>query len=487
MAHAQRKRIAVLACTLPAFMLLSFPTPAKSQTHEPSASEAPPACTVVDLDITVRFGNEETKAVSTQKEPSSVQVVTVQKRNISGHLCTFEQPINGPNFTPDRAEGEEPFTVNQIPFSPLKLEPGQAARQTWRWRSNMPDVGRSCFEPKWMWGPPLVVAPSLLKPVCSNIDLSPWSVVDAPHSPGESDASSSDAEVFAFKLTADKHVYDIGEWFPLHLSLDQASGSPAPREDCPTLYLRERSPDGATRIDEMKPLAFKGCKSHGFGMEIRGDWQSGFVLDSGANSRWAGHGTHTLQVFVLTGSPDDGLIQFASSNPLQLEVVDPATLLRQWGPLVKGLQADITLDKTEFSVGEEVPLHAAIENLSSDAPVFSWDTVWDPCEVAGIKIRDARGNPLPPSAFFEQTSICTGHGLGPRPLEKGKMVPLEWRLGALGALPKLPGDYIVDLIWTPCVGTATTSPSTGMIDPPKTCVTVTAEAAFRIVDRKHAE
>jgi hypothetical protein len=55
------------------------------------------------------------------------------------------------------------------------------------------------------------------------------------------------------------------------------------------------------RIDEVQPLAFKGCSQAALGYES-GDWKSGFDLDSGANSRWEGIGQHEFEVFQLAGS-----------------------------------------------------------------------------------------------------------------------------------------------------------------------------------------
>jgi hypothetical protein len=471
MTHRQQRRFAGLACAMAVQALLAFPASTTAQAPESSPPTTPPACNAPDLDITLQFGSEET-TIKPNNEAIEYAVILVRKRNISGHPCVFEEHFIGPNFNPDRVEGEQPYIVNQIPLPPLTLTPGQAAQQTWRWRSNSPDLGRHCLQPKWMWGPPLVVAPSLLKPICSNIDISTFSVLDPPVSPADA-ASPTDGQTFAFRLTTNKSTYDEGESFSLRLSLDPASPIPAPAADCPTLYLRERSPDGGTRIDEIRPLAFKGCGTQAF-RDDPGDWQSGFDVDSGAHSRWTGIGDHTLQVFIMNGTAEDRKIRFVASNPLNFRIADPTALARRWGPLTEGLRADVTFDKSEFQVGEEIPLHAAVENLSSDVPVFSVDPVWDPCGVVDIQIRDSRGNLWPRESGFGSGPICMGHGRGPRLLEKGKIDPLEGHLGAFGR-PHMPaGNYTIQLTWTPCVGKQN--------DPTTTCVTVRATASIRIVE-----
>jgi len=231
-------------------------------------------------------------------------------------------------------------------------------------------------------------------------------------------------------------------------------------DSCPTLYLRQRSPDGATRIDEVKPLAFKGCSRTVLGHEP-GDWQSGFDLDSGANSKWEGVGEHEFEVFQLSGSRDEAKIHFVSSNILRVQIADPTAIQRQWGQRVKGIAADITLDKDTYRVGEDVPLHLAIEDFNADVPIYSWDPTWDPCMVLGIELQDAGGTPLPVNERFPHSSICTGHGFGPRPFPKGKVVAIERKLRAEGWLPNHPGTYKVVITWSPCFGRRDELPTGG--------------------------
>jgi hypothetical protein len=156
--------------------------------------------------------------------------------------------------------------------------------------------------------------------------------------PGEND------RVPAFNLTADKSLYYAGESFSVRLARAQTSLQISTSEDgCPALYLRQRSPDGGTRIDEVRPLAFKGCGKPVFGHQL-GDWRSGFDLPSGANSWWSGVGEHLLEIFQLTSSQDAPELHFAYSNVLRIHLADPSTIPRTWGPKVKGIATDITLD-----------------------------------------------------------------------------------------------------------------------------------------------
>lgn len=399
-------------------------------------------CTAADFDISVQFLNG----------PADSFAVVADKRNISSHSCVFDGPMYGPSFVPDRVPGNPPFALcydcensapnGQSPRHPLlTLTPGQVARQVFLWRTAPPIETVKCLQPHWMSGPILLVAPSLLKKVCSDIEVGRFSL-----------AVDSEPIVPRFALTSDRSTYYEGEHFSVRVALFQPDPEARSNEEiCPTLYLRQRSPDGETRIDEVQPLAFKGCRNIVLGHQP-GDWHSGFDLDSGANSKWAGIGEHALEVLQLVDSPDNGPIRFVSSNVLRIQLADPSAIQRKWGPRLKGVAADITLDKEAFRVGEDVPLHMAVENFDAEVPVYSGDPRWDPCSVVSLEVRDASGHPLPSSERFPSFSICTGHGFGPKPYAKGKVVPLERTLGGEGFLPNHAGKYTVVVTWVPCAG-----------------------------------
>ncbi|HWF48273.1 MAG TPA: hypothetical protein VG168_14785 [Bryobacteraceae bacterium] len=101
--------------------------------------------------------------------------------------------------------------------------------------------------------------------------MSGASLVAAPgHAPAEARAADDEAPVFA--LRSDRGKYYEGENFMLRVALRQpGAGSPSNQEACPKLYIWQRSPDRTTRIDEVKPLAFKGCGPPVLGHPI-GDW-----------------------------------------------------------------------------------------------------------------------------------------------------------------------------------------------------------------------
>jgi hypothetical protein len=138
------------------------------------------------------------------------------------------------------------------------------------------------------------------------------------------------------------------------------------------------------------------------------------------------------------------------------------------------------LDKDTYRIGEDVPLHLAIEDFDADVPLYTWDPLWDPCMVVGIEVQDAAGHPLSADERFPDSSICTGHGFGPRPFQKGKVVPLERTLRAEGWLPNHPGKYTIVLTWSPCSGWRKET-STGWLAHLMPYAVVQAKATIHIV------
>lgn len=429
-------------------------------------------CVAANFDTSLTFING----------PENYYGIVVNRRNISSHPCAFDGPMYGPSLVPDRVEGHKPYGLcyyceerlpnGQTPvIPPITVDPGKVARQTFRWKTIPSSAEEPCLQLEWMAGPVLVAAPSLLKGVCSDIEVSRFSLAE----PDEDDQNPQ------FKLTADKNLYYEQEFFSVRLSrVSSTSQTALVKEGCPTLYLRQRSPDGATRIDEVQPLAFKNCGQPTLGHDP-GDWQSGFDLDSGANSRWLGAGEHSMEALQLVGSVDDSHLKFMTSNVLRVKIVDPAAISRKWGPVIKGVAADITLDKEMFHVGEDIPLHMAIENFDAAVPIYSWDALWDPCMVIAIEVRDTDGHPLPESKRLPQSSICTGHGFGPRPLAIGKVIPIERTLRSEGWLPKHPGIYYVLMTWAPCYDAKKRASSTEHPTQLKTYAIVHATAKIQII------
>lgn len=160
---------------------------------------------------------------------------------------------------------------------------------------------------------------------------------------------------------------------------------------------------------------------------------------------------------------------------------DPALIPRKWNGKAKGVGVDVTLDKDKYRLGEDVPLHVAIENFHAPVPIYATDPLWDPYAAIGIEVRDVRGRLLAENERSSNGKIWMGHGRGPVLYEPGKLVTIERTLASQGWLPTRPGAYTVMVTWCPVDGTQfEPSPGLSLKDDIKIYATVQAVATFRI-------
>lgn len=413
-----------------------------------------PDCTRADFDTSVQF----------RDGPGATYSIVIVRRSIVGHACTLpDSSEEMPTITVEGLEGQpnsikycypceyrEPNGMYRVHPS-VTVRPGAVITQRVGWRTQPATPDTLCVQPKWIGGPVFVVAPERLKPICSEVQVSWFNAAESNSLPTLSDvvpselAHVAEEERPAFRITSSKESYYSEEHFYIHVEVLDQELQPNLRENCPVLELRHRSPDGDTRTDELFPEAFTTCKGKVMGAAV-GDWRRGFDLDAGAQSRWKGFGEHEFQVRQFTGISTEGIYQFALSNTLKVQVIDPTQVERKWSGRDKGVWADITLDKTTYQVGQDIPLHIAIQNHDADVPIYSGDPVWDPPPL-GLEVRDGLGRPLPAASRFESFSFWTGHGRGPIPYTRGNTVTIEMSLRREGWLPKQPGDYVVVVTW----------------------------------------
>ncbi len=462
MFHVIQLRVSVLVV-----LLALSAAPSMAQQRPVDVRQQYPACASADLDTSLRFGIEA----------NGDHRVVIDRENVSDHACVL--PGFDVNLNLTQNFYREPLG------GPVVALPGQTGEEVVRWSAVPLNDKTKCVKLEWMRAPILAVVPSLLHKVCSEVNTSLWTLTESPadHSadPPASIGSNRDPQEPALQLTSDKNVYDDGESFVLHVTRD-SSNEWAPPEDspCPLLVLSVNSPGHEVRVDEVQPIAFQNCGPDQ-GIRSTQDWKTGFDLNSGMGSRWGGTGEHSLQVFALASSPKAAELRFVASNVLRLQILDPLLIPRKWGPLTMGLHASIALDKDTYRVGEDVPLHIAIQNLSSDQPVYSTSPIWDPFETVWVEVLNERGQPLTVAERLRPARFMTGHGRGLMAFEKGKPVALEWTLGRLGWLPKNIGSYTIIAMWAPCITANADTTGTFIRVDPKSCVPVRATAAIQII------
>lgn len=484
----RRSRRFILAGIFPVFCLAVLAPAAKSQSQEvtiPDTGQVVPVCKPADLDSHVSFFRAKTQFT-----------VAFNIQNISEIQCAPQPAIGFPEF--DTAHGPQATQSSlcidcedRLPdgtyrvHAPVVLKPGEIAHQTFRWNTVAPTAAVKCLKLKALAGAVFVVTPQLFKPVCSQIAVSrvyAGAFVPPARENLQPTGKTPAGEIFA--LSSSKPRYYQGDIFDLHVVLRYPHSARPSSKACPTLFLRERSPDGDTRFDNVRAFGFEPCKT--FWPTWNGmlpvDWQSRFEVDSGAESRWTGIGEHTFELFEPVGSSHDGEIRFACSNKLAVQIDDPALIARTWSGKANGIGVDVTLDKSTYELGENIWLHIAVENFDAPVSIYATSPMWDPFKSIGIEVRGARGRLLPESERYPFSPIWIGEGHGPVLFPPGKLVPIERSLAIQGWLPNQPGVYTVVVTWH---ALQRTHPERGLQPPQKyafkSYATVRATASFRVV------
>jgi hypothetical protein len=382
--------------------------------------------------------------------------IVFDARNISEHVCKLDGRIPAGPMSPGYG-----FHPNLLPDlldsgkEQLVLQPGETGNFAYSWKTMPGDPSIVCVESRTIFGPILIVAPTLLPQVCSKINLRGYFAGRF--------VSAAD-EDNTLDLFAPKESFVDKEYFYLQASRKLGAGysegepvipfiaSQSQKVDFP-VYLWHRSPDGETRLDEMAAYVVP-CFGSRAPTTTGANGQPCIQVDSGVGSRWTGTGDHDFQVYERIGSATDSPMQFRTSQLLKVLVTDPASIQRTWQGRVGGLAVDITLDKAVYAVGDDIPIHIAVENMAVDAPVYGWDPSWDPGQAIGIELFDAQGKVVP-ETVLRNFGFMSGHGFGPRLLFlKGKLVAIERRYSDSRRDPLMPGSYTIVVSWHPIVGSA---------------------------------
>jgi hypothetical protein len=375
-------------------------------------------------------------ALHVYQAPENVQVIALNYRNKTERVCTLR---------PDGGPAQGPL---------LTLEPGAVAHSSFRWRTQASSVDAPCHElndrrmsvNRSSYGL-LLVSRTLLPQICSEVQYGAY--FPGPFTPDwKIPVFESSTVATAPILTASKQMYYQNEHVDLRLKLTIEMPSAI---SCPVLFETMRDEHGSTRIDEIvNPKT--GCHNSWGGM-----WKGPpdeFDIDAGENSRWGGLGPRTITVLELSGAAPDGELRLVPSNSVTFQIADASSIQRVWGKTEEGVRADLTLDTTEYSLGKDVPLHIAIENVSAAVRVYG--EPFRPRPAFGnylgnsleVTVQDEDG-PLVPQFNGLFPSTTGGPSLCPGSVGQGKPVSLEMSLGRLGLLPRKPGTYKIVVRWSP--------------------------------------
>ena len=436
-----------------------------------------PNCTAADLDASIQAA----------EGPNALYTLAINYRKISGHDCRLGQSSE-PGVNPWTFPNGKPFQLchdclGPIPervhptFEPLVLKKDETAHQAFSWRTEPADNDAPCLQLEAMGmsigqGPQqpynLFQCPALLKKVCSPVQFGGFAA-----GPFRENSPQVGMEVPSLELFQDSTPYYPGQKFDLEgRASEPAALLPSSPQTCPVMLRRLKDSNGDTQWDQ---LSYKWCKpEHTVGQGPGG--QIGLKIDA---PQIAG-GNHSISLIQVLPADENGDVAMAESNTIHLYTVDTTTMPRHWGQLVKGIAVDVTLDKQTFALGENVPLHIALENFSGDVPVVGMTPLWDPGMVVTVDVLDAWHHRIEPSG---RSGYYFGHG---RWLlyQKGVLVPMEESLKDEGLLPTEPGTYTVTVTWSPhtCMG-PDCGQSGGVRGEPY--ATVQDTESFEVIDINH--
>jgi len=291
--------------------------------------------------------------------PTDDFTVVFDMRIISGHACSLDRGSYGTNGSPTFPDRTDPWGkvfvlsrdsndrvwgTGKFMETAALLEPGKSAYFSIRWRTKPVKENDPCIHPLAVNWPVHIVVPSLLKPLCSEIEVSAFSL-SAASTPAElKGETGQDSNPGILALTSVRNAYHKGEGVLLHVFLPTNDAASSISQDIhPTIYLRQRSSDGMTEFRETTPLPSRGCEpgdSH-VGMaapileEI--DWKKGFDLDPDfcGSVVWPKRrGDYSFQVFKTTVS-SGATIRFVDSNILHIQFEEAMPLHRNSGPTVE--------------------------------------------------------------------------------------------------------------------------------------------------------
>jgi hypothetical protein len=296
-------------------------------------------CRAVDVDTKFRLTNG----------PDEEFAVVFDMRNVAGHACVLDHGSYGANGSPTVPDRTDPWGKVFVPTADSKnrvwgtgkvaeqavpiLEPDKSAYLTIHWRTKPTKQNDPCIQPVAVNWPVLIVAPSLFKPLCSEIEVSSFGLDEVPPPDELKSETGQDSESKVLVLASERSVYHEGEEIRLHVSLATLDAAISVTKDThPTVYLRQRSSDGTTEFRATDPLPHRGCQpgdSH-MGITVRIfeeiDWKKGFDLDPdfcGSVIRPKRLGDYSFQVFKAIPS-SGGAVRFVHSNVLHIQFENPA-------------------------------------------------------------------------------------------------------------------------------------------------------------------
>ncbi len=447
-----------------------------------SSSPSPelPACKAADLDMTFQ---------STEDSEHNY-ILAMNLRNVSPRTCTMDKVAPPPKFA---INGESKVSncygcegLQLRTGEGVTLAPGETAHQNFSWKT-APSAGTTPCYTSWA-GISLnregtigeLSSGTLIKPVCSPIVAS--SYLPGPAKLAEPGTETTNPPMPVIRWLPEKTTWYRGEEVEIPIVIDDPGNLVSLNErSCPVVLRRLHWPQGGMRMDEVSARRCKATNTQASGKHIK------LVVDTAHPSEWdTATGSYTLDIAVPVKVGNS--VTLANSPDLRLQIVDPASIPRKWGPQVNGVAVDLALDKDTYELGEDIHLHIAMQNFSAKKPVLGL------ISAVSVQVRDSCGLPIAaPERYLDFTTL----GLIPSSPElcpRGKTMANERKLlRDAASMPSYPGTFTIVAIWKPSTGKIKTISRPGLgrfVIAEKIRPYATVESTpltFHLVDNEHPE
>lgn len=306
-----------------------------SVTHSQSSNL--PSCYPAELDTTFLLING----------PGDKFTAAFNMRNVSGHACHLDRVSYGATGSPTVPDRTDPWgkvfvlthesTVRVWGEAWVPAEPGpilasdKLAHMSIVWNARPLRESDPCIQPIAINWPVRIVAPLLMRQLCSEIEVSGFDLgTFRPSAASRKETRRTDALL----LTIDQNNHYDGVNVLLHVSFPKSEARKSPEDRLSRLYVQERYPDGAMDFRSAFRLPQNGCPP------LIGDThlgrigsphttpkvkKDGFNLDpDGCGSVISGkrEGEHVFQVFQSVASPTEGTVRLLHSNVVRIRFTD---------------------------------------------------------------------------------------------------------------------------------------------------------------------
>jgi hypothetical protein len=402
----------------------------------PVAGQGSPPLGTVNEQLPLCDSNAIDATFAFRDQPAGEQTVSLYFLNKSNTACRLKGSPN-PSFAVDGHY----LPVETCPFcksapmwnrrstNPVVVMPGEGAAIDLNWTS----TGTSCqwadsIDILFNWNDVydarkptdfLFIPSDWPMHICSSVRTSGYRSADDSPSGGASAGAALRVSLLQ------KTVYD-DERATLRVALAEPAHSSAEPVGCASVYTVRYTAPSVTRLDPL-PANGRPLVNSYTPEQIREDqerpwpqWKRDFrrrcdipVGTSSVDAEIGASDLETITHIEWRTAPASGKSPVFFATTTHFVVLDVDVLAPNWGEPVDGIEAGLSVDRAEFTAGEQVPLHIRWENLNASAPLGQGEC-GEPEPT--LEIQDSEHQVL---KTIPMEARCFGHGWGPFGIAKG--------------------------------------------------------------------